>query len=112
MLALTQVTSRHHQQHSADGGKNRDAILEQLAGTLEQRCGPPGAAEHDRYEERDGGELAVDTQYAAQLDRNGRDPNDQWRINLHHVDVELATGQPTMSDIEQPGYVVLQRRTQ
>ena len=102
----------HHQQHGADRGEHRQPVLEQLAAALQQRGSPPGAGQHGGDEERDGGELRIDAQHAGEPDRDRRNPHDQRRVDLHHVDIEFTPGQPAPRDVEQPGDVVLQRRAQ
>jgi ABC-type transport system substrate-binding protein len=43
-----------------------------------------------------------------QPDGNGGDPDDKRRIDLHHINVELTAGQPSMGHIQKPGLIVLQ----
>ena len=110
MLPLTEVASGHDKQHDADDSEHGHAVGEQAAPALQERGAPPGTSDHHDDEHAHGDELDAKIQPAGNRQRHGRKPDDQRRIDLHHVDIQLPPRHPAACDVEQPRDVVLQRR--
>src|SRR6185437_2645388 len=56
--------------------------------------------------------LRVDVEPSRELHRDRGDPDDQRRIDLDDVHIELSPGHPAARDIQQPGNVILEGRAE
>ena len=111
MLPLPELRPGDAQKNSARQGKDRQPIPEQRPGPLQEAGAPPGGTEHAGREKGERDALRVHPEPVRERGRKGREPDDQRRIDLHEIDVEPLSSDPLLSDVEQPGDVVLERRT-